>query len=172
PTGAWVVVSAWSGSRGAVTRDSDVIELGELALEVHVALELDAALIGATAAGGALAVSPIQRIHNVHTLDDLAERGESHAVELAVVAVIDEELRGTRAGPRRRKAHRTAGIVLTHRVVRNRGVAPGRKHVRIAVAAELRHESGGKAVRARAVEFAALDEVLDTIGDESAVVDL
>src|SRR5438067_1861337 len=137
PAATCVVVIAGSGSRRDDTRDSDVIEPGELALEVHVALELDAALIGATAAGGALAVSPIQRIHNVHTLDDLAQRGESHAVELAVVAVIDEELRGTRAGPRRRKAHRTAGIGLTHRVVRNRGVAPGRSHLRIAVDAEV-----------------------------------
>src|SRR5437667_327943 len=102
PAATCVVVIAGSGSRRDDTRDSNVIEPGELALEVHVALELDAALIGATAAGGALAVSPIQRIHNVHTLDDLAQRGESHAVELAVVAVIDEELRGTRAGPRRR----------------------------------------------------------------------
>src|SRR2546430_14859915 len=57
-------------------------------------LGLDAALAGAAAAGGALAIPRIQPVHDVHAKDDAAERGEPHAVEPAVVTVVDEELRG------------------------------------------------------------------------------
>src|SRR2546430_7828922 len=76
--------------RGAL----DPVQLGKVACQVRVPLGLDAALAGAAAAGGALAIPRIQPVHDVHAKDDAAERGEPHAVEPAVVTVVDEELRG------------------------------------------------------------------------------
>src|SRR2546429_8714834 len=75
-------------------RAFDPVELGELAREVGVPFGLDAALVGSTAPGGALAISRFEPVHDVHAKHHAAERGETHSVEPAVVSGIDEELRG------------------------------------------------------------------------------
>src|SRR5205823_6996567 len=129
-------------------------------------------LVWATAAGRALAVYPIEAVHHVHALHHSAERREPHAIEPAVVAVVDEELGGPRPGTGRREAHRAARIVLPHRVVRNRGIAPGRGHLWITMDAELRHESRDHAEESHAIEVAAPHEVVEPVRAERCPVAL
>src|SRR5437588_12661922 len=105
-------------------RAFDPVQLGKVACQVRVPLGLDAALIGAAAAGGALAISRIEPVHDVHAKDDAAERGEPHGVEPAVVTVVDEELRGagTRAGGREaRSEERRVGKECRYREARYHG---------------------------------------------------
>src|SRR5579859_4142848 len=68
----------------------DVVELGEIAGQIGVALLLDALLIGPVAARRAFAVAAVERIDHVHARHHAAERRKSHAVERAVVGEVDE----------------------------------------------------------------------------------
>jgi len=147
-------------------RAFDPVQLGKVTCQVRVPLGLDAALVGPAAAGGALAISRIEPVHDVHAKDDAAERGEPHAVEPAVVTVVDEELRGAGARAGGREAHHAARVVLAHRVVRDAGVAPHRRHVRIAVNPELRHESRDHPEEPAVIVVAALHQVVEPVGAE------
>merc|ERR1719504_143246 len=65
----------------------DVAQVGELLLEVRVALRLDLALVGR------LAVSGEDRLRNVQPLRHLADGREALLVEEGVVVIVDEHLR-------------------------------------------------------------------------------
>src|SRR2546421_262731 len=147
-------------------RTGDIVQLGELALEVRVALGLNAALVGAAAAWRAFAVSRVEPVHDVDALHHSTEGRKPHAVQPAVIAVADEELRGARARAGGREAHHPARIVLAYRVVRNPRVAPHGGHLRIAVDPELRHESRDHPEYPRAIVIAARDEVVEPVGPE------
>src|SRR5438445_10667754 len=71
--------------RGAL----EVVELGEIFLEVFVALRLNALLLRAASLGRAFAVAALDGVDDLHAFDDLAEGREAHRVEPAVVAVVD-----------------------------------------------------------------------------------
>src|SRR5256885_4714357 len=144
----------------------DPIQLGKVACQVRVPLGLDAALVGAAAAWGALAISRIEPVHDVHALENAAERGEPHAVQPAVVTVVDEELRGARARAAGREAHHAACVMLAHRIVRDARVAPHGRHVRIAVNPELRHESRDHPEEPAVIVITALHQVVEPVGAE------
>src|SRR5213594_1194482 len=121
----------------------------EVAREVLVALRLNAALARPVAGRRAFAVRRVQTVHDRHAPHDLANRREAHAVEPAVVRIVDEQLSGARVGPCGREAQHAARVVLAHGVVRDCGVTPGGGHFRVAVNTELRHEAGDHAEEPR-----------------------
>ena len=75
----------------------DVAQVGELLLEVGIALALDLALVGR------LAITREDGLRNVKSLRHLADGREALLVEESVVAVVDEHLRGARAWASRRE---------------------------------------------------------------------
>src|SRR4051794_24772427 len=64
----------------------DVVEIREVALEIAVAERLDHSLVWR------FAVAAVERVDDVHPLDDLSEWREAHAVEPRVVDEVEEGL--------------------------------------------------------------------------------
>src|SRR6202140_2121019 len=119
----------------------DVVEIGERAGQISVALALDAILRRSAPARSAFAVFGIEAIDDIHARYDLAERRKALPVQRAVVGEIDEHLRGAGVGTRRGKGDIAAPVALLHRIVLDARLAPHRRELRIAVDAELHHEA-------------------------------
>ena len=79
------------------------------------------------------AVARVQLIDDVHPRDDLAERRETHPVQLPVVLVADEELGGAGVPTAFREGDATARIRLDDRVVHEKLALPRLADVRVRV---------------------------------------
>ena len=85
----WTRGCGYNREAGAVSSDrrlddrgsTDPVQVGELALQVGVALTLDPPLVGPASARRAFPVSGVKGVDDAHTLDDLPDRREAHAVE-------------------------------------------------------------------------------------------
>src|SRR5688572_25316305 len=94
----------------------DEVESREVLVEVHVALALQALLVGTLAARRAVAVAAVEAVDDLHAGSHFTERREATLVEVRVVAIVDEDLRrpGIRsAGGERDEA---APVALLHRI--------------------------------------------------------
>src|SRR5688572_3694285 len=111
----------------------DVVEAGEVRLQVGVALGLDGALVGG------LAVLEVEGAEDRRAVDDLAERREALPVEAGVVAEVEEDLRRAAVGRPGLRERDVAGLVRLagERVVLDGGRAPLRVDRRVAVDADL-----------------------------------
>ena len=140
-----------------------VVEPREVLVEVVVAAELDQPLVGTAAARSALAIPGVQLVHDLHPIDDLPEGRETHAVQPAVVPEVDEDL----GRPRVRAGHGVADeaprVARHDRVVGDLLLSPGRRHRRVAVDPELRHEPGDHAEEAHVVVVAVGNEVVEAV---------
>src|ERR1700722_11630932 len=92
---------SWPGaSRFHDARADQPVKLRKLAVQVRIALfEKLVLMAGAHAAAGALAVTLVKPVHDIHAFDNSAEWREAVAI-LALHAVVcaDVDLRGARAG--------------------------------------------------------------------------
>src|ERR1700686_2470148 len=120
----------------------DVIELGEVLVQVGLALLLNFALVGPTTAGCTFAVAGVQGIHDVHSFGDLAKRGKAHAVQARVVGQIDEQLSGAGVRAGSGEGEEVFFIALSHWVVLDGGLLPDRVQSRICTDSKLRDETG------------------------------
>src|SRR5262245_33979782 len=159
------------GNNREVYRDSmnnagglDVVEVGEILLQISVAIRLNAALIWASPARSPLAVFAIDLVHDIHSLADLAEGRKTRVVEAAVVAKINEQLRRTRVGAGGGEGDGPALVARFHWVIGNLRFAPGRRDFRITVNAELAHETGDYPKKGDVLEVARSDEVVKAVG--------
>src|SRR4051794_20021177 len=79
--------SLWlRGSRPFDSSSLDVVEIGEIPLEVGVAERLDHTLIGR------LTIPRIQRVDDSHPVDDATEGCKAHGIEPPIVDEVDEGL--------------------------------------------------------------------------------
>src|ERR1700686_2970553 len=129
-----------AGSRGQCG-GLDVIELGEVLIQVGFTLLLNFVLVGASAAGRAFAVVSIKGVYDVHSVRDLAKRGETHAVQARVVSQIDKQLSGARVWTCGGEGEEVLFIALSYRVVFDGGLLPQGVQGRISADSKLRDET-------------------------------
>ena len=114
---------------------------------------------------GPLAVFGIDGIERLHSLDHFAEGRETHAIEIEVVAIVDEEL--GRAAIRqvgRGKGDTPAGIALGNFVVGDRCVAPLAGQLGVAAHAPLHHKARHHPEKALLGEITLADQRVKAIG--------
>src|SRR5712675_3124654 len=122
------------------SRRSDVVQLWILAVEVGVSFLLDAVLIRSGTVGRTFTVVCVKLIDNFHSTGHDCKRRETGCIESGIIAVIDEQLSGSRIRTGCCEADHPPGVVLCHRVVLDIGIRPLRSHTGIAVDSELCHE--------------------------------
>ncbi len=100
-------------------------------MQVLVALRVDRWLLRA------LLVLGVDSLHNVHALRDDAKRGEALAIEVRVIAKVDEELRGARVRSSRSIRDGSFGVALHDGIVGDVSVLPLLRDGRVSVDAKL-----------------------------------
>ena len=90
----------------------------QLWVRVHPVRLMGAAVLPWTA-WRTIAVAFVQLIHDRHSFNDFAERRKPPAVQLAVIAEIDEELSGSGVGTSRGERNRAADIRVARWVIRD-----------------------------------------------------
>src|SRR4029450_12658897 len=119
-------------------------------------------MAGTDPATGALAVLGIERVGDIHHIDDLRERHERLlVVGRAVVTEIDEDLRGSPVRILESVGDRTAAIRLTERIVRNVSVPPGLRNRGITIDSELRPRRRADAEESRTVVISRLYQAVE-----------
>src|SRR5262249_36789807 len=127
---------------GLDARFLEIVELGEVRLEIGVALALKAPLGRPTALWRPLAVHALDGLDHLHAVDDLTERWKAHRVEAAVVRIVDEQLSRARVRTGHGKGDHAPRVGLLARgIVLDAGVMPGAAYRGIAVDPELDHEA-------------------------------
>src|SRR5271155_5030984 len=111
----------------------DVVQFAKLFDQISVAFLLNAALLRSLPAWGAFAVSAVERVHDIHTRHDLAERCKALTVEPIVVGEIYEHLGGAGVGTGRRERDQAALVALPHRIVLDPRLAPYSGKFRVGV---------------------------------------
>lgn len=144
----------------------DEVELGELALEIGVALELrfDGIGTGAAAVGG-VAVAGVEVEGDVHSFCDSSEGDEVVAVEVGIVFEVDEDLGTARIGGCFGEGERAFDVLkFAGRVVGDGEFAPVGVELGVASDAELGDGSAKDAVEAGFVEETGGGEFEETVG--------
>ncbi len=113
----------------------------------------------------AFAVLGVERVEDIHALDDATERRERLAVVGGrVVPEVDEDLRRPAVGDGERKGHRPADVRLPERFVRYRGRPPCLCDRRVAIDAELHPPACRDAEEPRLVVVSVAHEVDEPVG--------
>src|SRR5207248_1874466 len=105
---------------GRLLRDRgglDVVQFWEAFVQVYIAFAVDPPLRRTAPVRRPLAVAVVELIHDLHPFRDLAERRESHLVQVRVVPIIDEELRRPRVRTAGGERDESALVALLHRIV-------------------------------------------------------
>ena len=156
------VECGWSGEDDGGCLD--LVEVGELFFEVGVALGDDLVLVGGFAVAG------VDFVDDAHAIDDGAEGGEAHFVELGIVVVVDEELGGAGVGSGGGEDEGAAGVGVGDGVVLDGGVVPDLVDGGAGVESELDDEAGEDAEEGGVGEVSVADEVVEAVGAEGRPV--
>jgi hypothetical protein len=136
----------------------DEAEVGEGFLEVGVALALNLPLVGL------LSVFRIDLVDNIHTFDNLGKGRKTHAIEVAVVVEVDEELGGTGIFARGSKHEGASLVALNDRVVFDGLGPPLRSDLGIRVNPELGDEVGHYSEKTDTVEEGSVQHLFEAGG--------
>src|SRR5262249_9792552 len=102
-------------------------------------------------------------VHHLHAFGHSAKWRETLAVEYIVVAEVDKELRGARVGPGCGEGDCATSVAAFDRIVGDSCLAPFCGYARIAVNAELAHETWDHAKKSGVFEVAGTNEIVKTV---------
>src|SRR5215813_846169 len=145
----------------------DVIELREILRQICITLGLNSALIWTLSARRSFTVCRVDFLDNFHASGYLAEGGETLGIKSSVIAEVDKHLRSSSIGPLRATLHGiskvSALVALLDRITRNPGWLPHFVQRRVAVNAELDHETGNDAEKPNVIVVTILDQVVEAV---------
>src|SRR6202021_2578123 len=105
----------------------------QLLVQVLFPLSGDGTRRWAARARGALAVTAVQLLDDVHAVGDLAERGEALRIQASVITEIDEDLCGSGVASGGGKCYRSRFVALGYGIGLDIGGPPDRAHLRVGV---------------------------------------
>merc|ERR1719424_127763 len=148
----------WRDVEESRLRVRDISQIREVLRQILIPLGLNFTLVRL------LLVLRVDAVHHLHAIaDDLSEGSEAHAIQVGVVAEVDEHLRCSAVGAGRREHQRAPLVANLDGVILDSRLSPLRGDLRGSGNAELCHEAGNDTEEPGVLEQTVLDDLVEAL---------